>query len=343
MNRFVRIFGRLLVIAVFLAAAYLFYEELRKHSARDIWYALGAIPASQIAIAALLTALNYLVLVGYDLLAVRWIGERLPLWKVGLASFAGYTFSHNFGATLFGTSIRYRLYSAWGVPLWKIVELLIILGLTFWFGLFALAGTLFVLDPVPLPPELKAWGMPSDSTRWLGVALLAMAVCYVGFCALHRGSLRIGRWLLPAPPFRLTIYQILIASGDLILAAAVLYHLLPPVEGLGYLRVLGVFMLSYVAVVLTHVPGGYGVLEIGILRLLPEEHGPAVIAALLIFRVVYFWAPLVISASLLAVHEFMLTAPAPRSASEKECATEVPEDAPAEDADAASAEDDDET
>ena len=40
---------------------------------------------------------------------------------------------------LAGTSIRYRLYSVWGVPPLKILQLLVILGLTFWFGVFALA------------------------------------------------------------------------------------------------------------------------------------------------------------------------------------------------------------
>ena len=70
--------------------------------------------------ASLLTVLNYAILVGYDWFAVRWVGEKdLPLRKIALASFTGYAFSYNFGATLFGTSIRYRLYSAWGMPLLK--------------------------------------------------------------------------------------------------------------------------------------------------------------------------------------------------------------------------------
>ena len=82
-----------------------------------------------------MTVVNYLILVGYDWFAVRWVGEKqLPLRKIALASFTGYAFSYNFGATLFGTSIRYRLYSAWGMPLRKILDLLVILGLTFWFG-----------------------------------------------------------------------------------------------------------------------------------------------------------------------------------------------------------------
>ena len=56
------------------------------------------------------------------------------------------------------------------------------------------------------------------------------------------------------------------------MAAAVLYTLLPPIEG-GYLRVLGVFMLAFVVAVLTHVPGGYGVFDALIVHFLPQEQG----------------------------------------------------------------------
>ena len=59
------------------------------------------------------------------------------------------------------------------------------------------------------------------------------------------------------PPLKLTLYQIVIACADLLVAALVLYILLPPIEG-GYVRVLSVFMLAFVVAVLTHVPGGYG-------------------------------------------------------------------------------------
>ena len=100
----------------------------------------------------LLTVLNYAILVGYDWFAVRWVGEKdLPLRKIALASFTGYAFSYNFGATLFGTSIRYRLYSAWGMSLRKILDLLVILGLTFWFGVFTLAGVVFMATPFQIP------------------------------------------------------------------------------------------------------------------------------------------------------------------------------------------------
>jgi uncharacterized membrane protein YbhN (UPF0104 family) len=101
------------------------------------------------------------------------------------------------------------------------------------------------------------------------------------------------------------MYQIVIACGDLLVAAAVMYCLLPAMEG-GYVRVLGVFMLAFVAAVLSHVPGGYGVFESVFMFFFPKDAGPAVLAAIIVFRIIYYWIPLAIAAVMLGYHELTL-------------------------------------
>ena len=59
-----------------------------------------------------------------------------------------------------------------------------------------------------------------------------------------------------------------------------------------------------VAAVLSHVPGGYGVFDVLIVGFLQKEHGPAVVAALLVFRVIYDWLPLLIAAAMLGRNEW---------------------------------------
>ncbi len=302
---------------IFLCAAWLLYEELKNVRFADVYNALLGIPFSGLIIAALLTVVNYLILVGYDWFAVRWVGEKnLPLKKIALASFTGYTFSYNFGSTLFGTSVRYRLYSAWGVSLVKIVELLIILGLTFWFGVFTLAGIVFIAAPFSIPVHID---LPHQFEKiewilrwifahmqWAGVMLLLISVGYVLLSAIHRKPFKLFRWHIPLPPLKLTLYQIVIACGDLLVAAAVFYSLLPPIEG-GYIKVLGVFMLAFVVGVLSHVPGGYGVFEALILLFLPEAQKTSVIAGVLAFRLIYNWVPLLIASVMLVCNEWYLT------------------------------------
>lgn len=307
MKRILHLLGHLLILAIFIAAAWLLYDHVKGHSIQEIIDAVLGIAPWEIALAILLTAVNYLILIGYDWLAVRWVGEKeLPLRKIALASFTGYAFSYNFGATLFGTSIRFRLYSAWGVTARKILDLLVILGLTFWFGVFTLAGVIFVVTPFPIPIELEHLKLPMEGTYWLGVALLAMAVGYVALSAFCRTPLKIFRWQFPLPPLKLTLYQIAIACADLLVAASVLYVLLPSITG-GYLEILSVFMLAFVVSVLTHVPGGYGVFEAIFVRSFPEEHAASVLAALLVFRIIYYWTPLLIAAIMLGYHELVLS------------------------------------
>ncbi len=61
------------------------------------------------------------------------------------------------------------------MPLLKIVKLLVILGLTFWFGVFALAGVVFVVSPFSIPSGLNHLKLPFAHTFWVGVALLLIA------------------------------------------------------------------------------------------------------------------------------------------------------------------------
>jgi uncharacterized membrane protein YbhN (UPF0104 family) len=308
MKRFLHIFGRVLIALVFLGGAWLLYDRLKHYTFRQICDAVAAISLWHVAAASLLTVLNYVILVGYDWFAVRWVGEKgLPLRKIALASFTGYAFSYNFGATLFGTSIRYRLYSAWGVSIRKILDLLVILGLTFWFGVFTLAGVVFIAVPFRVPKQLRELNLPFDGTFWVGIVLLSLAAGYVTISAFSQKLSKLFAWPLPLPPLKLTLYQIAIACGDLLVAAAVLHTLLPPIEG-GYFRILGVFMLAFVVAVLTHVPGGYGVFDALIIHFLPQGHGTGaqVVAALLVFRVIYYWVPLLIAGIMLGYHEVKL-------------------------------------
>jgi uncharacterized membrane protein YbhN (UPF0104 family) len=306
MKRFLQIFGHLLVLAIFLGAAWLLYGRLKQYTFQQLCDAIVHISWWQIAAASFLTVLNYVVLVGYDWIAVRWVvGEKFPLKKIAIASFTGYAFSYNFGATLFGTSIRYRLYSAWGMPLIKILELLVILGLTFWFGVFTLAGCIFVATPFPIPEYVENLKMPFTHTFWVGVVLLAIAASYVVLSFVCRKPLRLFGWQVPVPPPKLTLYQIVIACADQLVAAAVLYSLLPSCDG-GYVRILGVFMLAFVVAVITHVPGGYGVFDVLVVNFLAKEQESAILAGLIVFRIIYYWTPLLIAAVMLGYHELTM-------------------------------------
>ena len=79
-----------------------------------------------------------------------------------------------------------------------------ILGLTFWFGVFTLAGIVFVAAPFSISAGLNQMKLPFAHTFWVGVALLLIALGYVALDALYyRRPLRFFRWRVSLPPLRL--------------------------------------------------------------------------------------------------------------------------------------------
>lgn len=312
MKRFVHILGTLLIVLIFSWAMYQLAIELSKYTFREILEGIRQTSASGFWAAIGLTFVSYIVLVAYDVLAIAFVKEKLPLWKIALASFIGYAFSYSFGATLTGGPIRYRLYAGWKLPMVKIVELLVILGLTFWFSLFFLAGILFLIHPLKIPKALledlasKGMCLPVEDFRFLGILLLTTAIIYLGLSSLFKGRIKIWRWEIPVPPFRLTVYQYTIASADFLIAAGVLYALLPNMQGVGLVAVTGIYILAYVAEVITHVPGGWGVFDVVILKLLPGDGDPRIVAAIILFRVIYRLVPVMIAAVLLLTNEMAL-------------------------------------
>lgn len=298
--KILRRLGPVLVVVIFVAALWLLHHELKHYQLHDIQQAFADIPASRVWLAVGLTAANYLILMGYDWLAIRSIHHPLPFRRIALASFAGFVTSYNFGALLGGTSVRYRLYSAWGLSAVDILRLFFMLGLTFWFGLFALAGIVILLSPFPLPAEFKLLGL---SVRPLGALLLVLTLVYLWMTVRRFRPIPIrgADLLLPGP--RTAALQIIITAADLIVAAATLYVLLPQAFGMGFVEFMGVYSIAVMVSIFSHVPGGVGVFELTVLKLAGAEANEAVVAALLVFRIVYYLLPLLLAALLLAGRE----------------------------------------
>jgi phosphatidylglycerol lysyltransferase len=292
----------LLVVLVFAGAVWLLYRQVRHYSFSEIQEAILKIPRGQIILSCLLTALSYVVLMGYDMLAIKSVAHPLPLRRIALASFTGFATSYSFGALLGGGSVRFRLYSAWGLSPAEIVQLVVILGVTFWFGVFALAGVIFIVHPFAISPD---WHLPFETTYPLGFPLIAMAVVYLAVTIAWKKPLRLWGKDVKLPGFRMSAAQLAVAAGDLVVAAACFYVLFPA-GAVSYLDFLGVYLLAIVVVVLSHVPGGVAVFDVIILKMSPVEHKEAVLAAIVLFRVIYYLLPLLGAAALLTYFELRL-------------------------------------
>ncbi|MCA9124628.1 MAG: bifunctional lysylphosphatidylglycerol flippase/synthetase MprF [Planctomycetaceae bacterium] len=294
--------GPVFVLVVFLGSLWLLHNELRHYHLQDFLKALAAIPTRTFWLAIGLTVFNYVVLVGYDWLAIRYIHHPMKLWRVALASFLGYAVGNNFGTLLGGSTIRFRLYTSWGLSAVEIVKLVFILSATFWIGLFALSSVVFLVDPLIIPNRLH---LPVTSTRPLGIALGILALAYLVMCALRRQPVGIWKWEFPLPSATLSVMQYGIATIDLMVAAGVLYVLLPTSMDVSYFHLLSIYLLAIVAALLTQVPGGLGVLELVTLVLLNPSDPHEVVGSLLAYRMIYYLMPLKIGLLVLGGNEIV--------------------------------------
>lgn len=295
------------VIALMILSVILVRKKLQDITWQQVLDGVATIPLHQILLAIAFTAVNFVVLTGYDLIAVRYLKKQLPLRKVMVGAIIGYALSNVLGWMIGGTAIRFRLYASWGFRLIEIIALVSILSVTFWLGMFLLAGIAFVVLPVHLPDQYQ--DLLHFSPHLYGYMFLGVVGLYLLATIFIRKPIHIGNQEFAFPPFRLSLLQLAVSATDFALASLVLYVLLPP-GTVNYPTVLVSYLAAMIVVVMLHVPGGFGVLELVILELLAKhsEEGDstkvAVTAGLLIFRLIYYFAPALLATGLLVRQEW---------------------------------------
>ena len=172
-------------------------------------------------------------------------------------------------------------------------------GITYWLGLLALGGWSLVNHP-------HAWlqgQLAQRGAQWLGLGCLALAGAYPALPLVRRTPLQVRGFDMRIPPLPLTLAQLLVSMTDWMLAAAVLHALLPA-GAPPYPVVLGAFLAAQMVALASHVSGGLGVFD-GIMALLlaPWLRADQIVAALLLYRMVYYLLPLSLALLLLVGDE----------------------------------------
>ena len=283
---------RLLAVAAVALVAALGFAGLHHALAGlrldDLRAAVAAVPPARIAAAVALTIVSYAALSVGEQLALRAIGRPLP-WRVGaLGAFTGYAVSYNLGLPLLtGGSARYRVYRAAGLSIGDIARLGALGAAGFWGAVALLAGVALVAGA---------------QARIAGALLIAAALTLPLLRATGRKQLAVGRWRLPLPDARRQAALGGVALLDLSAAAAALFVLLPQESAAAFLPFFLAYAVAIVAALISHVPGGLGVFETAVLAATPGDR-PAIVAALLLYRLIYYVLPLLVAATLLLLAE----------------------------------------
>jgi phosphatidylglycerol lysyltransferase len=307
MKKLIKIVLVLLGFFIFIGTLVLLHNQLKNISYVDVVNALMAIPAARIAIALCLALSYYLVLCGYDIIAFKFIDVKVPIKPKDIifTCFISNVLANNTGySMLFGGSIRYRLYSLYNVSMIDVTKVLLFSSATIWLGLLAVGGIIFTFAPVSLENIFNL----SISTRIIGLISVVILVLYVLLSTLHSNSCKIFKWTISFPNIKIVMAQVLLATSDWLIASLTLFVLMP--EGyISYFVLLKIFLVSQFLVIISQVPGGMGVLETSITLLMPNSaNNPGVISALLAYRAVFYFFPLLIALIMLGAFEIMVFA-----------------------------------
>jgi uncharacterized membrane protein YbhN (UPF0104 family) len=300
------------ILAV-LGAGYMLYKELAGISPRDISRAFAHIPTERWVLAICGTLVAYAALAWYDRIALLHLGKPLNWLFISLTSFTTYALSHNIGASVFsGAAVRYRAYSTKGLSATEVGVLVFLTAFTFALGTTLLGGLVLVGEPQLVARLLH---ISERLARGVGYVMLGAVALYVIGSFFQLSPLEIGGCKLFYPRLPIVFRQLVAAPLELLGAAAIIYFAMPAHGNPGYFVVLGVFLASFSVALISHAPGGLGVLEFLFIKAMPEVPKAEVLVALLVFRLLYLIVPLALGLVVVMVFEKGRLAEALRSPS----------------------------
>ncbi len=303
--------GIAISLTMIMVAVVVLYHILRDIDPDELIDAIEATDWKTLIIAGLFVVAGYLTLTFYDLFALRTIGRpEVPYRVAALAGFTSYAVGHNVGASVFsGGAVRYRIYSNWGLSVIEVTKICFVAGLTFWLG----NATVLGLGVLRAPQAARAIDqLPLWCNRVMALVILAMLVAYVAWVWVKPRVIGRDGWQVTLPGGPLTLIQIAIGIIDLGCCAAAMYMLVPDEPNLGFVTVAVIFVAATLLGFASHAPGGLGVFDAAMMVALWQFDKEDLLAGLLLFRLLYYIIPFVISLAVLGIREALLSRAARR-------------------------------
>jgi uncharacterized membrane protein YbhN (UPF0104 family) len=309
--------GIVISVAIIGFAFYVLYHMLENLDPEDVVEALGQTEWRTILLAGFCVAAGYFTLTFYDLFALRTIGHAdVPYRVAAFAGFTSYSIGHNVGASvLTGGAVRYRIYSSWGLTAIDVAKVCFLAGLTFWLGNAAVLGLGVAYHPEAASSIDR---LPALLNRIAALGILCALFGYVIWVWQKPRPVGRGSWTVILPGGPLTLLQIAIGIVDLGCCALAMYILMPDEPYVGFVVVAVIFVSATLLGFASHSPGGLGVFDAamlyGILHFDRQFDKEELLAGMLLFRVLYYIVPFIISVILLTCREIIFGARARRAA-----------------------------
>ncbi|MDB5573337.1 MAG: hypothetical protein JWR79_494, partial [Tardiphaga sp.] len=117
-----------------------------------------------------------------------------------------------------------------------------------------------------------------------------------------------GPWNVELPGGPLTLLQIVIGIVDLSFCALAMYMLVPDEPNLGFVVVAVIFVSATLLGFASHSPGGLGVFDAAMLVGLWQMDKEQLLAGMLLFRLLYYIVPFLLSVIMLTSREIIIGA-----------------------------------
>lgn len=300
-RRIAHIAGLALSFGIAALALFVLTRTFLQINPGDLRDAIAATSSSQIALALLLTSVSFLALTGYDALALRQLKLRVPYPTTALASFTSYAISFTLGFPLITAgTVRYWIYSTKGLSAGKVASLTVIAGITFWLGMAFVIGLGFALRA---PGVSHLDHLDPMLNRAIGILVIVVLIGYLAYATRSHRAITFQKFKIELPGFGLTTAQICLSLIDLCAAAGVLFTLLSPPRAIDYVTFVTVYVFGTLLGIASNAPGGIGVFEATMLKTVPSHSEAELFAALLLFRIIYYFVPFVLALALLGAHE----------------------------------------
>lgn len=293
--------GFVVSMVLFALAIWFLWRTTAEYDFSQVLKTMLNVPPHILLFAAFLSAISYAILVFYDVLAFHYLWHPLSYRSIVFASFICQAFTNNIGLSVVSaSSVRFRLYSSFGLTNQEVVKVIAFCNLTFTLGFLCITGLLFLLQPFKI---LRIWEVHPAIITIAGLICLALVLGYLFLGAGKEKTLKIGTWHFAMPSLNLCIWQLAVSSVEWITTAGILFVLIPG-DPMPFAQFLGIFLIAHLAGLGSNVPGGLGVFEAVLLLFTADAiRPPDLIGAIVLYRVLYYFLPFLISVVLYLVFE----------------------------------------
>lgn len=260
------------------------WTEVGNNLIHTPWYVIASVGS--------LTAVSYAIFCTYDWLSLRHYKKRSPLAMLYVPAFVSYAANFNFGSILGAVAMRLKLYSQLGLGSSQIAAVVAFSTIGNWMGYMLFAGAFYLAFPPTFPSEPWLASIPWRTTG----ALMLVFFAAVLLTLVRYGPMRFNRFHLQIPGWRdglkrsaLALLNWAAVTGLLLVIFS--WHFGAPAE-----PVITAYLVSVIAGVLVHIPGGLGVFETVFLAAL-SQHLPLeqIMAGMLMFRSIFYLLPLALA------------------------------------------------